>query len=77
MCPKSGISGGTNSPDFEQIEVLESMEILLVSGLPKENKPKMKLPLGQGVKFWSTCFMPYRIEVLLKFEIWLSHKVFS
>ena len=39
-CSK-GISGETNSPDFEQIEVLEIMEILLVSGrAPKKTNPR-------------------------------------
>ena len=74
-CSK-GISGVPQTHQILNKSRQEIMEILSVSGLPKENKPKMKLPLGQRVKFWSTCFMPYRIEVLLKFEIWLSRKVF-
>ena len=60
---------------LSQIEVLEIMEILLVGKgyRPKENKPKMKLPLGQRVKFWSTdlCHIELRYCSSLKSD-WVA-----
>ena len=54
-CSK-GISGVPQTHQILNKSRQEIMEILLVGKgyRPKENKPKMKLPLGQRVKFWST-----------------------
>jgi len=51
MWCSTGISGETNSPDFEQIEARNHGDTVGFRAGPKENKPKMKLPLGQRVTF--------------------------